>query len=67
MKRIKDLLWKLGVLRNLLGSAWAEWKEEIWKHDPDEVICCIPSIVDPCGCMAMTIRETYTPMKEPSE
>ncbi|WEK42935.1 MAG: hypothetical protein P0Y64_16580 [Candidatus Sphingomonas colombiensis] len=54
---MRDILFKLRLLRLLLANAHEEWKREIWKCDLDAPYCCGGH---ECGCMATTTRELYS-------
>lgn len=57
---MKNVLWKLKILRRLLAGAYEEWHREIWVRHPDEPHCCSGcDILDPCGCHGVTVREVY--------
>ncbi len=53
---MKDLIWKLRVLRVLLGEAFDDWKKNIWAKDPDSYYCCNGR---ECCCQGSSIRENW--------
>jgi hypothetical protein len=67
---MKDLLTKLRILRQMLGSAFEEWREYIWANDLDAHYCCDGNPME-CGCGGATWRDIYaskprpTPSSEP--
>ena len=56
---MKDLLTKLRILKDMLGSTFEEWREQIWDHDLDSHYCCPGRMQDECGCMGATYRDIY--------
>ena len=58
---MRDTIFKLKILHQILVGAYDEWRKEIWEKDLDENYCCsgIEGGVAVCGCGGMTVREIY--------
>ena len=62
---MREAIWKLGVLRDLLLSAVRQWRSEVWSRDPDDFYCC-PGESNQCGCYGVTVRDLYSPRPAPA-
>lgn len=51
-----DLFFKLRVLRWMVGNAYEEWRDSVWRRDLDSSYCCDGR---ECGCAATTVRELW--------
>lgn len=62
-----DLIFKLRILRFMIGGAYDEWRDSVWRRDLDSTYCCDGR---ECCCAAETVREMWTwhviptPLKE---
>ena len=54
---MKDLIFKLRILRYLIANAFAEWRTSVWSRDLDSSYCCDGR---ECGCAASTVREVWS-------
>lgn len=54
---MKDIIFKLMLLRNDLVECFGYWRDGIWERDLDSLYCCEGR---ECGCEGITIRELYT-------
>lgn len=59
---MRDRILKIRVLISYLHGIFVEWRETVWKVDPDALACCSArgayGEVD-CGCGGMTNRENW--------
>lgn len=53
---MKDLIFKLRVLRWMLAGTFDQWKAEVWRCDLDASYCCDGR---ECGCQASSNREMW--------
>jgi hypothetical protein len=53
---MSDALAKLSILRDMLRSAFTEWKSEVWSRDLDSRWCCSGR---ECGCYGVTVRQVW--------
>ncbi|WP_374413328.1 hypothetical protein [Novosphingobium colocasiae] len=58
-----DLIFKLRVLRMMIGHAYEEWRDSVWKCDLDSTYCCDGR---ECCCGAETVRELWSYAGTPS-
>lgn len=56
--KIKDVIWKISVLFVSSKYWFIEWRDQVWRVDLDEQVCCSGlSVHFPCGCMGTTHRQ----------
>lgn len=56
MKKLRDILDKLRILRDGVIGVYEWWKDDIWPRDLDETYCCDGR---ECGCGGVTVREAH--------
>ena len=54
---MSDLIFKLRVLRFMVGNAYEEWRDSVWRRDLDSTYCCDGR---ECCCGAETVREMWS-------
>lgn len=54
---MNDLAFKLRILSHLLGAAYDEWRDTIWRKDLDSQYCCDGR---ECCCGGETLREMWS-------
>ena len=54
---MSDLIFKLRVLRYIVGNAYEEWRDSVWRRDLDSTYCCDGR---ECCCGAETVREMWS-------
>jgi len=62
-----EVIFKLHVLRVMVGDVYEEWRDSVWRRDLDSAYCCDGR---ECGCGAETVREMwswYLPKKEATD
>lgn len=52
-----DVIFKLRVLRYLVGAAFYEWRSSVWRKDLDGLYCCDGR---ECCCGAETVRQLWS-------
>ena len=58
-----DALTKFGILLSMVGAAFDEWRDSVWRRDLDEHHCCNGGTGSHniCGCEGVTVREVFAP------
>jgi hypothetical protein len=54
---VSGLSFKLRVLRYLLRASFDEWRDTVWRKDPDSQYCCDGR---ECCCGGETIEEMWS-------
>lgn len=54
---MSDIIIKLRMLKFFFPCSLRQWWDGVWKVDLDTLVCCIPSMQNPCGCYGATYRD----------